>query len=210
MPRLTSRIGFWTSCSLLLLGIAYLVLLAGIASADGLTSMDPTEPRALWAGLDTLLTAIGLVILMACIAQSAAPEKRILGFISLAFTILFATVVCINRFTQLTVIRQSFVIGDTAGLDRFLPYGEGSVFFALEMLGWGVFMSLAALFSAPLFFSGSLNRSIAAVFVSYGILGLTSAIGYALSSQIVIVGFLAWGPVLGVAVTLLAFHFRKA
>jgi hypothetical protein len=113
--------------------------------------MEPTSPWALWAGIDTLLAAVGLVILMACIAQFARPETKILGVIGLAFTILFAAVVCINRFAQLTIIRHSFLIADTAGLDRFLPYGSRSVFFALEMLGWGGFLSLAAFSVAPLF-----------------------------------------------------------
>ena len=56
---------------------------------------------------------------MACIAQFARPETKILGVIGLAFTILFAAVVCINRFAQPTIIGQSFLIADTAGLDRF-------------------------------------------------------------------------------------------
>ena len=146
---------------------------------------------------------------MACIAQVARPDKKVLGVIGLAFTILFAAVVCMNRFTQLTVIRQSFLLADTADLDRFLPYGPRSVFFALEMLGWGGFLSLAAFSVAPLFTSGRLERWIAAMFIAYGVLGLTSVFGYALGSPIVVVGFLAWGPVLGVEVALLGFLFWR-
>ncbi len=209
MSKLTLQIGFWTSGFLAILGTAYLVILAGITSMDALITMEPTGPGALWAGIDTLLTAFGLVILMACIAQAAPAEKKVLGVIGLAFTILFAAVVCMNRFAQLTIIRQSFLLADTVGLDRFLPYGSRSVFFALEMLGWGGFLSLAAFSVAPLFTTGRLERWIAGMFLTYGILGITSVLGYALDSPIVMVGFIAWGPVLGVAVVLLGILFWR-
>lgn len=209
MSKLASQIGFWTSGFLALLGTAYLVILAGITSTGALITMEPTGPWALWAGIDTLLSAIGLVILMAWIAQAARPEKKVLGVIGLAFTILFAAVVCINRFTQLTIIRQGFLLADTAGLDRFLPYGSRSVFFALEMLGWGGFLSLAAFSVAPLFGAARLERWIAAMFITYGVLGMTSVLGYVLASPIVMVGFLAWGPVLGVGIVLLGFQFWR-
>ena len=209
MSKLHSQIGFWTSGFLVLLGTAYLVILAGIISTGALITMEPTGPWALWAGIDTLLSAIGLVILMACIAQAARPEKKVLGVIGLAFTILFAAVVCINRFTQLTIIRQGFLLADTSGLDRFLPYGFRSVFFALEMLGWGGFLSLAAFSVAPLFTSDRLEWWIAAMFITYGVLGMTSVLGYAMGSMIVRVGFLAWGPVLGVEIVLLGLLFWR-
>jgi hypothetical protein len=166
--------------------------------------MDPVSPLALWAGLDTLLTAVGLVILMACIAQAAPSEKKVLGVIGLSFTILFAAVVCINRFVQVTIIRQSFLLGDTTGLERFLPYGSGSVFFALEMLGWGGFLSLGAFSIAPLFTRGRLERWIAGLFLTFGVLGITSVLGYAFSSPIVMLGFVAWGPVLDIAILLVS------
>lgn len=209
MSNLSSQIGFWTSGFLTLLGTAYLVILGRTTSTGALITMEPTSPWALWAGIDTLLAAVGLVILIACIAQFARPEMKILGVIGLAFTILFAVVVCINRFAQLTIIRHSFLIADTAGLDRFLPYGSRSVFFALEMLGWGGFLSLAAFSVAPLFGDGRLERWIAAMFIAYGVLGMTSLLGYALGSPIVMVGFLAWGPVLGVEIVLLGFVFWR-
>jgi hypothetical protein len=207
MSRIASQLGFWTSVFLVCLGTVYMVILAGVSSSRNLVEMEPTSPAALWAGIDTLLTAIGLVILMACVVEYAVPEKKVLAVTALAFTVLFATVVSMNRFTQLTVIRQSFLLVDTADLDRFLPYGSRSVFFALEMLGWGGFLSLATFFAAPVFTQGRLACWILVCFTAYGILGITSVLGYAFGSPIVMVGFLAWGPVLGAAVILLGILF---
>lgn len=210
MPKLAVQIGFWTCVFLAFLGTVYLAILAGIDSVSSLVTMEPASPRALLAGLDTLLTAFGLVILMSCVAQAAALKKKVLGFTGLAFTILFAAVVCINRFVQLTIVRQGLLMGDTSGLDRFLPYGPRSIFFALEMLGWGGFLSIAALFIAPIFTARKLERWIAGLFVTYGVLGTTSLLGYVFDNPVVMVGFLAWGPVLGTAVVLLAVWFRQS
>jgi hypothetical protein len=209
MTKLTSQIGFWTCMSLVLLGTAYLVILAGITSTGALAALEPASTAALESGIVTLLTAFGLVILMTCIAEAAPPEKKVLGMLSLAFTILFAAVIGINRFTQLTVVRQSYMAADTAGLDRFLPYGSHSVFFALEMLGWGGFLSAASFSVAPIFSAGRLERWIAGMFIAYGILGTISVVGFAVASPIVMIGFLAWGPVLNVAVVLLGLFFRR-
>lgn len=209
MSKLTMLIGSGTSLVLFLLGTIYLMILADIKSIDSLVTMESTSPIALTAGIITLFTAIELVILMACIAEYAAPEKKVLGVIGLAFSILFAAVVCINRFAQLTIIRKSFLLTDTYGLDRFLPYGSRSVFFALEMLGWGGFLSLAAFSVAPLFSTGRLERWIAGLFLTYGVLGTISVLGYAFGSPIEMIGFIAWGPVLGVAVVLLSFMFWR-
>ncbi len=209
ISRLTLQIGLWTSGFLTLLGTTYLVILVGVPSMDALIAMPPSSPRALWAGLDTLLSAVGLVILMACICHSAAPHKKVLGQIGFGFTILFSGVVCNNRFAQLTVIRHSFMLADATDLDRFLPYGSRSVFFALEMLGWGGFFSLAAFTIAPLFTKGRLERCIAGMLLLYGVLGTTSVLGYGLGSQIVMIGYVAWGPVLGIAVALLGILFWR-
>jgi hypothetical protein len=161
------------------------------------------------AGVDTLLTAFGMVVLMACITQFAPTERRVLSLVGFGFTLLFAALVSINRFAQLTVIRQSLTLADTVGLERFMPYGSQSVFFALEMLGWGAFLSIAAFSIAPLFTHGRLERWISIFFLMYGVLGTTAVIGYALNSPLIVLGYIAWGPVLGVAVALLAFLFWR-
>ena len=64
-------------------------------------------------------------------------ENKILGSLGISFITLFAAMVSINRFVQLTVILQSPAGAASQDLARFLPYSTGSVMFALEMLGWG-------------------------------------------------------------------------
>ena len=95
-----------------------------------------------------------------------------------------------------------------ADLTRFLPYAEGSVMLALEVLGWGFFSSLAALFVAPLFSSSRLNIAIRWFFVLYSVLSFLSVISFA-TNILIPTGPLAWGPVLFVLSILLAFYFRN-
>lgn len=47
------------------------------------------------------------------------------------------------------------------------------------------------------------------MFLTYGVLALISVAGYAFRSPIVLVGFIAWGPVLGAAVFLLGLLFWR-
>ena len=47
------------------------------------------------------------------------------------------------------------------------------------------------------------------MFITYGVLGMTSVLGYAMGSMIVRVGFLARGPVLGVEIVLLGLLFWR-
>jgi hypothetical protein len=115
--------------------------------------------------------------------------------------------VSINRFVQLTVIQQS--LPDVpADLIRFLPYGSGSVMSALEVLGWGFFSSLAALFVAPLFSSSPLNKTIRWLFILYAIFSFMSVISFA-TNILIPTGPLAWGPILLALSILLSVYFRK-
>jgi len=82
--------------------------------------------------------------------------------------------------------------------------------FALEMLGWGFFIGIAALFAAPLFRGDSLQTSIRWVTVAFGILSLISVIGFMTETPLTMAGFIAWGPLLLALAVLLVLYFRKA
>jgi hypothetical protein len=79
--------------------------------------------------------------------------------------------------------------------------------FALEMLGWGFFSSLAALFVAPLFSSSSLNKSIRYLFIFYAIFSFMGAIGFVTNTPITAAAFIAWGPILLTLAILLSLYF---
>jgi hypothetical protein len=200
-----SQLGFWSSVFVASLGGIYLLLLIFYFSTEGFT-FPPTLFVQLVGGIVTFLTAPGLLILFTAIRFVREENNNILGSLGVSFMILFSATVSINRFVQLTVIQQSLPNIPT-DLSRFLPYSTGSVMFALEMLGWGFFSSLAALFVAPLFSSSSLNKSIRYLFIFYAIFSFMGAIGFVTNTPITAAAFIAWGPILLTLAILLSLYF---
>ena len=204
--KIASQLGFWASVFLAILAGIYIPLIIYTIATVGLSSTFPPFVQFV-GGIVTFLTAPLLVILFTAIRFVNDGDTKILGSLGVSFILLFAAVVSINRFVQLTVIQQSLP-DMPADLMRFLPYGAGSVMFALEVLGWGFFSSLAAVFVAPLFSISRLNKTIRWLFISYAIFSFLSAFSFA-TNIFIPTGPIAWGPILLVITILLAVYFRN-
>jgi hypothetical protein len=206
--NIASQLGFWASVLGVILGGIYLLVLIYSVLTEGLVSLlEPSPLVQLVGGIGTFLTVPVLVILFTAIRFVNEGDNKVLGSLGVSFIILFAATVSINRFVQLTVIQQSLPDMPT-DLTRFLPYGTGSVMFALEVLGWGFFSSLAAVFVAPLFSSSPLNKTIRWLFILYAIFSFMSIIGFT-TNTFIPTGPLAWGPILLALSILLSFYFRN-
>jgi hypothetical protein len=191
-----------------MLGGVYLLTLVISFSMEGFT-FPPAPIVQLMGGIITFLTVPSLLILFTAIRFVNDENNKVLGSLGISFITLFAATVSINRFVQLTVIRQSPPGIASQDLTRFLPYATGSILFALEMLGWGFFSSLAALSVAPLFSISRLNLSIRWLFIAYALFSFMSIIGYATETPVTAGGFIAWGPILMALSILTAIYFRK-
>ena len=201
------RLGFWSSVVAAVLGAAYLVMLVAFFATQGFV-FPPAPVVQLTAGVITFLTAPTLVVVFVAIREDPG-NGGVLGTAGVCFAVLFAAVVSINRFIQLTVVQQAPAGADTPDLARFVPYSTGSVMFALEMLGWGFFIALAALFVAPLFSGGRLQLAIRSILIAFGLLSLTSVAGFVSETPLTIAGFVAWGPLLLALALLLSVHFSR-
>jgi len=201
-----SQLGFWASVFYAIVGGSYFLVLIFHFSTEGF--VNPTNRSVqLFGGIVTFLAVPTLVILFTAIRFVNEEENKVLGSLGISFIILFAATVSINRFVQLTIIQQN--LPDVPpDLVRFLPYETGSVMLALEILGWGFFSSLAAVFVAPLFSSSPLNRTIRWLFIIYAFFSFVSVISFATNFPIPI-GPIAWGPILLALSILLAFYFRN-
>ena len=200
-----SQLGFWSALVSTLLGVVYFGVILGTIITGNFT-FPPPEPIQIIAGIISLLFCPIFLVVMASLHAKTPPNKKTFSQIGLALTILFAISVSINRFIQLGIVRQNIAIG---GVDWFLPYGSHSVMFGLEIMGWGWFLGLAMIFVAPLFSRGRLELWLRWLSVSYGVLGLVSALGQLLASPIIMVGFIAWGIILFIITALLAVYFRR-
>ena len=205
--RIATQLIFWSSLSLASIGLLYAGILGTVAALGSLT-LPPPEPVGTFAAVDTIASAVLLVVLVVAIDTICPPDRRAFSRLSVAFTTMFAVAVTINRFVQLTIVRQSVAAGDTTDLRRFLPYDPRSAMFAIEILGWGFFFGLAALCLVPVLRGPGLRAWIARLMGLYGVLGLVCALGLVFDSPVVAVGFLAWGGVLPLAAGLIAFVSR--
>jgi hypothetical protein len=189
-------------------GVIYVVVIA-IAAVTGQFVFPPSQPIQLFGAVVTILAAPAMLVMMACLHVTVPDRHEVLTVCALGFTILFAAMVSINRFVQLTVIRQGLLHGAAEQLQLFMPYGSNSIMLSLEILGWGLFHSLAFLCVAPVFAGGRIERWLRGLLITYGVIGIVSALGLVSASPISAVGFIAWGPVLDAIAVLMAIWFRR-
>jgi hypothetical protein len=190
MNTLVSRIGFWSA-----------ILVTIFLAISGITSSASIYLVSNISGF--ILTSIFLIVIT-CIYYSAPDDKKILGQIGLSFAIIYATMISMNYFIQLT-----FVKFGAFNTDIFSITNPQSMMMTIEVLGY-FFMGLSTLFIAPIFQSGRLEKSIRWLFVFNGILGIGGAIGFALNLdwRILIGGLILWTIVMPITTALLAYWFK--
>jgi hypothetical protein len=185
-----TRLGFWTA----IVTIVVVAVFAVVAI--------PTPPRSgpfcasacvaypyvdvaqfipgdyLWL-LPGILLAPTFVVLMACIHAYAPEPKKIYSRIGLSFALIYAVVILVDYYLQLTVVVPSLQAGETEGLSLFTQYDPHGVFIALETLGYSM-LTVALLFAAPVFAGGRVERSIRGLFVLSFVLAVAAFVGLAL------------------------------
>jgi len=118
------------------------------------------------------------VVLVGSIHAYAAEPKRIYSRIGLSFAVVYAVVILVDYFVQLTVVLPSLQAGQTDGLSLFTQYDPHGLFIALESLGYAM-LTTALLFAAPAFTGGRAERAIRWLFVSSFVLMLAAFVGLA-------------------------------
>jgi len=186
------QLGFWSAVVATLL-----VLVAGITATASI------QPFATIIGF---LLTLSFLILMASIHSYAPEERKVFSLVGLSFAIIYATLISINYFIQLTFVRQS-----TFDASMFEMTNPQSMMWVIEVLGY-FFMGLATLFAAPVFGSSRLERFVKWLFVANGVLGILTPIGYGLSLplEILLGGLIVWDIIMPISTASLAILFRRA
>jgi len=180
------------------LGFAAAVLTVVVAAVFAVIAI-PTPPRAgpfcmtgcvaypyvdvaqfipgdyVWLVPGILLAPI-FVVLMACIHAYAAEARKTSSRIGLSFAVVYAVVILVDYFLQLTVVVPSLQAGETDGLSLFTQYNPHGLFIALEALGYAI-LTVALLFAAPAFEGGPAERAIRWLFVSSFVLMVAAFVG---------------------------------
>jgi hypothetical protein len=130
----------------------------------------------LWLIPGILLAPI-FVGLMASIHSYAPDSNKAFSRISLSFAVIYAVVIIVNYFVQLTVVMPSLQSGETQGLSLFTQYNPHGFFIALEVLAY-IAMSAAFLAAAPVFAGGRVEWTIRWLFALSFPLALAAFVGF--------------------------------
>ena len=160
----------------------------------------------------SILLALSFLGLVAAVHQIARPENRMWTQLAAMFAVLYAGIVGVNYFLQLSVVRQDLSAGLTEGMSLFAMGNPVSIFWALEILGYFC-QGVAAIFMATVFAGGGLAAwvrwMLLAVFIT-GVVGVAAAIqGIEFANPMFAAGSGAWTLVFPVAMLLCATYFRR-
>lgn len=197
-------LGFWSAILSAAFGILYVV--AEAAHMAGMLGPQ-NSPASLVARMTpSLLLPITFVILAAAVHANAPGGRRIWTQIALIFAGVYAVLVSIVYFVQLTVVAPLMAQGrlDEVAL---LKFEHGSFLFAVDILGYA-FMSLATLFAAPAFPDRGLERWIRLALTINGLLAPVIALQIYFAPLFYAAA--VWLISFPAATVLLALWFRKS
>ncbi len=190
------RLGFWIALLTVLVTAVFMVMAIATPPRSGpfcgsacvpypytdVATFIPQDYVWLYPGF--LLAPI-VVVLVACIHAFAREGKRFFSRIALSFALLYAGVIMVDYFIQLTVVAPSLQAGETAGLSLFTQYNPHGIFITFEALGY-LLLSAALLFVAPVFGGGRKERVIRWSFVLGFVLAVFAFLALPLVGQSIV------------------------
>ncbi|MBW7884127.1 MAG: hypothetical protein H3C34_16090 [Caldilineaceae bacterium] len=197
----TSRIGFWSAVTATVFGLGYIIAL--LVTLSGIL----VGPWATFYQLaPSLVLAWSYMVLMACVLDFAALERRIWATIGFGFALMYSVMNSIVYFTELTVVIPRVLQNDAASLSVLL-FEPGAFLFAVNGLAYG-FMSMAALFAAPVFGRRGPEARVHWAMLAHGVIG-PFIVGAVVWPPLTYIGAL-WIVTFPVMAILLAILFRRA
>jgi hypothetical protein len=109
------------------------------------------------------------LVLVVCIHQLSTPDRKIWSHAAIAFATVYAVLISINYFVQLTWVAPRLASGNTQGIEPFLFVPFDSFLYSVDILGYS-FMSVATLFAARVFTGGGLDRLVRWLLTANGLL----------------------------------------
>ena len=150
----TKSVGFWSAVLTAAFSITYVVgqvaeWLGWLGSGGGSHSL--STPFGLFVLLTpSLLLGASFLVLVVCVHQLATPARRIWSHAAVAFATIYAALISINYYVQLTWVAPRLATGNTEGIEPFVFVPFDSFLYAVDILGYS-FMSVATLFAARVF-----------------------------------------------------------
>lgn len=160
-PTSTRLAGFWSAVLCAVFSIAY--SLGQIAEWLGwMGSGGGAENSSTPLGLVVLLTpslflGSAFLVLTVAIHQLAGADRKVWSLAAVTFATIYAALVSINYFVQLTWVMPRIAAGRTEGIEQFLFTPFDSFLYSVDILGYS-FMSVATLFASRVFTGDGLER----------------------------------------------------
>lgn len=157
----TKALGFWSAVLATVFSITYDV--GQIAEWLGwLGSQGGPESSSTPLGFVVLLTpslflGSSFLILIVCLHDLAAPERKIWSRTAIAFATAYAVLISLNYYVLLTFVAPRLATGRVAGIEPFLFTPFDSFLYSVDILGYS-FMSVATLLAARVFTDDGLER----------------------------------------------------
>jgi hypothetical protein len=188
-------------------GIAWLLFGGEPAQRDPGTPLDPfrTVMEILMS-----LAALAMLALMAavhCFAPVGAKASTLAAF---GFMVLAVGTTCSIHFVELTVARRIEQAHDPVLSVVFFTRWP-SVFFALDLLAWDLFLGFSLLFAAPAFRGDGLEAAVRLALIFSGALCVTGILGPALGDlHFQLLGIAGYAAAFPLACLLMAILFGRA
>ena len=169
----TKAVGFWSAVLATAFSLMYVV--GQVAEWLGwLGSHGGPESASTPLGLAVLLTpslflGSSFLILVVSIHQLASPDRKIWSHLAVVFATVYAVLISMVYFVQLTLVAPRVVRGQTEGIEVFLFVPFDSFLYAVDILGYS-FMSVATLFAAMVFTGKGLERVVRWLLTANGLL----------------------------------------
>ena len=167
------KIGFWSAILSSIFSIIYII--GQLAEWLGwLGSKGGPESASTPLGLVVLLTpslflGSSFLVLMVSVHYYAPEDKKIWSHIGILFATIYAALISINYFVQLTLVTPHLMRGEVESV-RFLLFTPfDSFLYSVDILGYS-FMSMATLFAAFVFAAGGLERTVRWFLIANGLL----------------------------------------
>lgn len=173
MSASTKTVGFWSAVCATVFSIAYVV--GQLAEWGGLLgSQGGPESSSTPVGLVVLLTPSLLLgpsflVLVVSIHQIAPLDKRVWSHVAVVFATVYAVLISLVYFVQLTLVAPRLASGRIAGVEAFVFVPFDSFLYAVDILGY-CFMNMATLFAAPVFTGSGLYRAVRFFLTANGLL----------------------------------------
>ena len=167
------KLGYWSAVFTSIFSIVYIAgqlaeWLGWLGSGGG--PENPSTATGLIVLLvPSLLLAPSYVLLMLCVHHCAAPDRKIWSHAGVIFAAVYAVMVTINYYVQLTLVVPHMMLNDPEPVRPFLFIPFDSFIYSVDVLGYS-FMSLSTLFAAFAFTGPGLEKIIRRFMIANGLL----------------------------------------